>query len=762
MQIIKRDGRADLFDFEKIIKNVNIHCKRLGLDKINVISICQKIQDGIYNGITTSEISELVATESVSKASQHYQYASLAASIVIENYHKDLYDNIYKVYEQCFYAGLVSAEFFSIIVNHQEFLQGLLRLENDYLYDYFGLKTLEKSYLLKVDGEIVEGPQFMLLRVAINIHQRKFLNLTNEFKESIKETYFLLSEHFYTHGSPVIFNSGTRREQYASCFLIPLLGDSIEEIYETLSICAKISQGAGGIGINISNVRCNGSIITKSGGKSNGIVPMLRVFNESSRYIDQGGGKRKGSYCFYLEPWHGDIFEFLEIKKNHGLESMRCRDLFQGLWISDLFMKRVEGDKDWTLFSPDRVDLFGKYGEDFEKCYEHYEETGFGYKVVKARKLWNAILTSQIETGGPFMLYKDSVNYKSNQSHLGTIVSSNLCTEIVQFHDRYSYGVCNLASIALPKFIKKDARGNLFFNFGLLGKVTKKVVENVNLITMENKFPFRECGRDFEKSAPIGIGVQGLADVFQIMNMSYEGFASQKLNSEIFECIYFNALEKSVEMGKSCGVYEGFGDCDFSKGILQFDHWKNAKFSCNYNWNGLKEEIKKHGTFNSLLTTIMPTASTAQILGNSESVEPLTNNLYVRRVLAGEFEVINTNLVMALEALGLWDNDMRIEIIKARGSIQHISRVPLSLKLIYKTVWEISQKSVVDMTVGRSPFIDQSQSLNLHMESPSFAKLSSFHFYGWRHGLKTGMYYLRSKAAHNPIQFTVECEGCTA
>ena len=762
MQIIKRDGRTENFNFEKIIKNVNDHCKRMGLDKINVISICQKIQEGIFNNIHTWEISELVSSEAISKASIHYEYEDLASSLIVENYHKSLSMDLFHLYEQCFYDGKINDVFYTIILNHGDFLQKILKFENDYLYNYFGLKTLEKSYLIKINGQVVESPQFMLMRTTCTIHEKILIKekITREEKEKIKNTYEALSGHYYTHGSPVYFNSGTRQKQYSSCFLIPLMGDSIEAIYKTIATCAKISQGSGGIGINISNVRCKGSKINKTNGISNGIIPMLRVFNESSRYIDQGGGKRKGSYCFYLEPWHGDVFEFLEIKKNHGLESMRCRDLFQGLWISDLFMKRVEADEDWSLFCPNDVNLFGKYGEDFESAYLQYEYGGFAIKVIKARLLWNAILTSQIETGGPFMLYKDKINKCSNQKHLGTIVSSNLCTEIVQFHDNYSFGVCNLASIALPKFVIKNDVGSLTFDFDALEKMVGKVVENVNLITMQNQFPFEECNYDFKTSAPIGIGVQGLADVFQMMGLAYESIKAKELNCYIFECIYYGALKKSLEMGKEW-VYEGFGDSDFGRGLLQFDYWDSARFSGRYDWGKLREEIKKNGTFNSLLTTIMPTATTAQILGNSESVEPVTNNLYVRRVLAGEFEVINMNLMIELETLGLWDQDMRLQIIKNRGSIQNIPNIPKSVKNVYKTVWEISQKSVIDMAVGRSPFIDQSQSLNIHLEDVTFAKLTSMHFYGWKSGLKTGMYYLRTKAASNPIQFTVEAE-CTS
>lgn len=764
MQVLKRNGNIEQFDIKKIIKNGQLHC-RDDLVKVDIVSLCQNIQEKIYHQITTSEISELLAKEAISHASEHYHYDVLAVRILLENYNKDLEWNMSTIYEDCFYEGLISDDFWSMICTHGVLFQGMLNKKNDENFNYFGLKTLEKNYLLKINGRVVEQPQHMYMRVAIMIHLESLMEyhekIPKELEKNVKKTYDLLSEHYYTHATPTLFNAGTKKQQYASCYLVPMLDDSIDGIYETLTNCAKISQSSGGIGINVSNIRCKGSIISSTGGKSNGILPMLRVFNESSRYINQGG-KRKGSYAIYLEPWHGDILEFLEIKKNHGFESMRCRDLFQALWISDLFMKRVNEDGMWSLFCPSKVDLFGKYGTAFEEEYERCERSGFAVKTMKARRLWNKILTAQIETGGPFMLYKDACNKKSNQNNCGTIVSSNLCTEIVQFHNSSSFGVCNLASISLPKFVKKNG-----FDFMTMEFVVKEMVNNLNLLSRQNNHVLDECQADFEILAPIGIGVQGLGDVFQMLDIPFNSMQARKLNKAIFEKIYYAAVKESCVWAEYEGTYEKYDGSLASRGYLQFDLWENAHLMEQREWKVLKNNVKQFGLYNSLLTTVMPTASTAHIMGNNEACDPIINNYYVRRVLAGEYEVINKRLIERLEELGLWNGVTRNKIMQARGSVQGIIEIPKSIREVFKTIWEIPQKCIIDMAIERAPFIDQSQSMTLYMENPTFEKLTSAHFYGWENGLKTGMYYLRTKSAHNAIQFTVKdeeeiCESCTA
>lgn len=753
MQIIKRDGSVEKFNFEKILKNIKNHCERNGIERVKVVSLCQGVQDKLFNFISTYEISELVASDAISMLTVDPHYGKLAGSIIVENYHKSFEMDFTKLYTECYYAGVISEEFFSIVENYGVFLGSLIDNSRDYKYDYFGLKTLEKTYLIKIDGKVVESPQKMLMRVTVGIFMHYFDALNEERIKEIQETYYMLSNHFYTHASPTIFNSGTNTRQFASCFLMSMKSDSLDGIYETLADCAKISKSAGGIGINISNIRAKGSKLVKSNGTSNGIVPMLRVFNESARYIDQGG-KRKGGYCIYLEPWHADVYEFLELKKNHGDEHRRCRDLFYALWISDLFMERVEGNEEWSLFCPNDVELYGYYGEDFRKRYLACEMGGLARKKVKARDLWRNILTSQIETGGPFMLYKDACNEKNNQKNGGYISSSNLCTEIIQFHDTDKVAVCNLASISLTACVVDGKFSRL-----ILEKVVRRVVRNLNMISAKTEYNTKCSGKDWDEWGPIGIGVQGLADVFQMLGMSFGGKESRELNVEIFEWLYYFAVEESMLIAKERGhAYKQFVGSPFSRGELQLDMWG---VKGDEKWDILREEVRVYGTANSVLTTIMPTASTAQILGNSENIEPVTNNLYVRRVIAGEYELINKNLVDELIGEGLWNKVMLNEIVRARGSIQGILTIPKRLRDIYKTVWEIPQRAIIDMAVDRAPYIDQSQSLNVYMESPDYAKLSSMHFYGWRSGLKTGMYYLRTQPANNPIQFSLDsCTSC--
>lgn len=754
MQITKRNGTVEKFDFEKILKNIKKHCERNGVERVKVVSLCQGIQEKIFNFITTFEISELIASDAISMLTVHPDYGKLASSIIVENYHKSFEMDLRKLYTECYYEGIVSEEFYSIIDNYGDTLGAMIVDEMDYKYDYFGLKTLEKTYMLKINGRVVETPQRMLMRVTVGIFSHYFEKLNEERLKDIQETYYMLSNHFYTHASPTIFNAGTNTDQFASCFLMAMGEDSLEGIYRTLSDCAKISKGAGGIGINVSNIRASGSKLVSTNGTSNGLVPMLRVFNESARYIDQGG-KRKGGYCIYLEPWHADVFDFLDLKKNHGDEHRRCRDLFFALWISDLFMERVEANEEWSLFCPNDVELYGYYGEEFKRRYLACEGAGLARRRVKARDLWRNILTSQIETGGPFMLYKDACNEKNNQKNGGYISSSNLCTEIIQFHDAGKVAVCNLASISLTACVR-DGK----FSKHVLERIVRRVVRNLNHISSKTRYNTKCCGRDWEEWGPIGIGVQGLADVFQMLGMAFEGREAKELNAEIFEWLYFYAIEESMLIAKERGrPYKQFAGSPFSRGELQLDMWGMRG---DEKWGVLRDQVKMYGTANSVLTTIMPTASTAQILGNSENIEPVTNNLYVRRVIAGEYEVVNKNLVSVLGELGLWNKVMLDEIVKARGSIQGIVRIPKHVRDVYKTVWEISQKAVIDMAVDRAPYIDQSQSLNIYMENPNYAKLGSMHFYGWKSGLKTGMYYLRTQPASNPIQFSLDnCESCS-
>ena len=646
-------------------------------------------------------------------------------------------------------AALLSKEVYDIIKKNAVELDEAIIYDRDFGYDYFGFKTLEKSYLLKLEGQIAERPQHMLMRVAVGIHQTDIA--------SAIETYNLLSERWFTHATPTLFNAGTPKPQMSSCFLLTTQDDSIEGIYDTLKQTAKISQSAGGIGLSIHNIRATGSYIKGTNGTSNGIIPMLRVFNDTARYVDQGGGKRKGSFAIYLEPWHADVFEFLELKKNHGKEEMRARDLFYALWIPDLFMKRVEDNEEWSLFCPHECPgLSDTHGEEFEALYHKYELEGKARQVVKAQELWFKVLESQTETGTPYMLYKDHANSKSNQKNLGTIKSSNLCTEIIEYTSKDEVAVCNLASLALPKYVKANDKGVNEFDHAKLYEVTKSATKNLNKIIDVNYYPVPEARNSNLRHRPIGLGVQGLADVFIMLRMPFESSEAQQLNKDIFETIYYASMEASMELAIKEGPYSTWEGSPISKGIFQFDMWNVTPSSGRWDWESLREKVVKNGVRNSLLVAPMPTASTSQILGNNECFEPYTSNIYARRVLSGEFAVVNKHLLKDLIKLGLWNESMKNKLISANGSVQGIPEIPKDLKELYKTVWEIKQKTILEMAADRGAYICQSQSLNIHIQDVNFGKLTSMHFHAWKLGLKTGMYYLRTKAAADAIKFTIE------
>ncbi|MBX7108458.1 MAG: ribonucleoside-diphosphate reductase subunit alpha [Chitinophagales bacterium] len=754
MFVIKRDGRTETVKFDKITARIEKLCYGLDQEHVEPILVAKKVIEGIYDGVTTTELDNLAAETAASMTVRHPDYASLASRIAVSNLHK----NTKKSFSGAMYdlfnyvnpkngkkAPLLAEDVFEIIMKHTDVLDSSIIYDRDFQFDYFGFKTLEKSYLLKVDGRIAERPQHMFMRVAIGIHR-------NDIEAAI-ETYNLMSERWFTHATPTLFNAGTPKPQMSSCFLLTMKEDSIEGIYDTLRSCAQISQSAGGIGLSIHNIRATGSYIRGTNGTSNGIIPMLRVFNDTARYVDQGGGKRKGSFAIYLEPWHADIFEFLDLKKNHGKEEMRARDLFYALWIPDLFMKRVKENGMWPLFCPNEAPgLAEVYGEEFEKLFTTYEEEGRARKMVKAQDLWFAIVQSQIETGTPYMLYKDACNKKSNQQNLGTIKSSNLCTEIIEYTAPDEVAVCNLASIALSRFIKDGA-----FDHQKLFEVTKVVTRNLNKIIDGNFYPVEAARRSNLRHRPIGIGVQGLADVFIQLRMPFDSPEAIRLNKEIFETIYYAAVTASKDLAAAEGTYETYEGSPMSKGVMQFDMW-NVTPGDRWDWDFLRAEVKKHGVRNSLLLAPMPTASTSQILGNNECFEPYTSNIYTRRVLSGEFIVVNKHLLKDLVKLGIWNNALKNKVIAANGSIQNIAEIPQAIKDIYKTVWEIKQKVVIDMAADRGAFICQSQSLNLFMQEPSVSKITSMHFYGWEKGLKTGMYYLRTKAATDAVKFTVEKE----
>lgn len=752
MFVAKRDGRREAVKFDKITSRIQKLCYGLDQNHVDPVRVAMKVIEGLYDGVTTIELDNLAAEIAATLTTRHPDYTSLAARLAISNLHKttkksfsetmrDLYEYIDPKTGHS--AALVSNEVHRIVEEHAQALDSAILHDRDFLLDFFGFKTLERSYLLKLDGQIVERPQHMLMRVAVGIHRENI--------PAVIETYELLSERWFTHATPTLFNASTPKPQMSSCFLVGMKDDSIDGIYDTLKTCAKISQSAGGIGLNIHNIRATGSYISGTNGTSNGIVPMLKVYNDTARYVDQGGGKRKGAFAIYLEPWHADVLEFLELRKNHGKEEMRARDLFYALWIPDLFMQRVEEEGDWSLFCPNEAPgLADAWGETFEALYTRYESEGRARKTLKAREIWQAIIEAQIETGNPYMLYKDACNRKSNQQNLGTIKSSNLCTEIVEYTAPDEVAVCNLASLSLPKFVTPEG-----FDHQKLYEVTKVVTRNLNRIIDLNYYPVEEARNSNMRHRPIGLGVQGLADVFIMLRMPFDSDEARALNRDIFETLYFAACSASVELAKVEGVYSTYEGSPASQGKLQFDLW-GVEPSSRWDWAGLKADIQAHGLRNSLLVAPMPTASTSQILGNNECFEPYTSNIYTRRVLSGEFIVVNKHLLRDLVELGIWNDTLKNKIIAANGSIQQIDEIPADIKALYKTVWEIKQRALIDLAADRGAFICQSQSLNLFMESPTYSKLTSMHFYGWKKGLKTGMYYLRTKSAADATKFTVD------
>ncbi|OWB66571.1 hypothetical protein B5S30_g1912 [[Candida] boidinii] len=762
MYVLKRDNRKEPVRFDKITARVSRLCYGLDPKHVDAVAITQRVISGVYEGVTTIELDNLAAETAAYMTTVHPDYAILAARIAISNLHKQTKKQFSAVIDDLFnyinpknnkQAPMISKELYDLVNKHSEELNSAIVYDRDFSYNYFGFKTLERSYLLRVNGKVAERPQHLIMRVALGIH--------GEDIESAIETYNLMSERFFTHASPTLFNAGTPQPQMSSCFLVAMQDDSIEGIYDTLKQCALISKTAGGIGLHIHNIRSTGSYIAGTNGTSNGIIPMIRVFNNTARYVDQGGNKRPGAFALYLEPWHSDIFDFIDIRKNHGKEEIRARDLFPALWIPDLFMKRVESNAEWTLFSPSETPgLSDVYGDEFEELYTRYEREGRGRKTVKAQKLWYSILEAQTETGTPFMLYKDACNRKTNQKNLGMIKSSNLCCEIVEYSDKEQVAVCNLASVALPAFVEFDETSS-WYNFEKLHEICKVITKNLNKIIDRNYYPVEEARTSNMKNRPIAVGVQGLADVFMKLRLPFDSEDAKELNIQIFETIYHAALEASVELAIRDGPYESYQGSPASQGILQFDLW-GKKPTDLWDWDLLKEKISKSGLRNSLLVAPMPTASTSQILGYNECFEPYTSNIYSRRVLAGEFQIVNPYLLRDLVDLGLWNDNMKNFIIKDNGSIQNLPNVPEDLKRIYKTVWEISQKAIIDMAADRGAYIDQSQSMNIHLKSPTMGKLTSMHFYGWKKGLKTGMYYLRTQAAAAAIQFTVDQNSASA
>ncbi len=751
MFVIKRDGKKESVKFDKV--TARIQKLSYGLSPIvDIYEVAKKAIEGIYDLVPTTELDNLAAETAASLTTKHPDYAVLASRIAVSNLHK----NTMKSFSQTMRnlhgyvhpmtgkkMPLIADDVMEIINENADLLDSTIIYDRDYGFDFFGFKTLEKSYLLKINGKMAERPQHMYMRVAVGIHKRDL--------ESAIKTYHLMSERWFTHATPTLFNAGTPKPQMSSCFLLTMKDDSIDGIYDTLKQTAKISQSAGGIGLAIHNIRATGSYIGGTNGTSNGIIPMLRVFNDTARYVDQGGGKRKGAFAIYLEPWHADVFDFLELRKNHGKEELKARDLFYALWMPDLFMKRVESNGDWSLFCPNEAPgLQDCFGEAFEELYTKYETEGMARRKVKAQELWFAILEAQIETGTPYLLYKDAANNKSNQQNLGTIKSSNLCTEILEYTSPEEVAVCNLASIALPRFVINGT-----FDHQKLFEVTIEVTKNLNKVIDGNYYPIEEARNSNMKHRPIGIGVQGLADTFIMLRLPFDSDLAKMLNRNIFETIYFAAMATSMELAKEQGAYESFAGSPVSKGIFQFDMW-GVEPSNRWDWNSLKEDVKKYGVRNSLLLAPMPTASTSQIFGNNECFEPYTSNIYSRRVLSGEFVIVNKHLLKDLIQLGLWNNDMKNKIILANGSVQNIEEIPADIKEIYKTVWEIKQRHLIDMAADRGAFICQSQSLNLFVDKPNTAKLTSMHFYAWKKGLKTGMYYLRSQAATQAVQFTIE------
>jgi ribonucleoside-diphosphate reductase alpha chain len=757
MYVVKRDGRKEVVKFDKITARIKKLC--YGLNALVVPEkVAMRVIEGLYDGVTTSELDNLAAEVAATNTISHPDYALLASRIVVSNLHKNTKKSFTETMEDLYNyvdpktnqpAPLLSDDVYKAIKDNAEVLDSNIIYDRDFRYDFFGVKTLERSYLLKLKGEVAERPQHMLMRVAMGIHKTDI--------EAAISTYNYMSEGWFTHATPTLFNSGTPKAQMSSCFLLKMQEDSIGGIYDTLKQCAQISQSAGGIGLSIHDIRATGSYIKGTNGTSNGIVPMLKVFNDTARYVDQGGGKRKGSFAIYVEPWHADIFSFLDLKKNTGKEEDRARDLFYALWIPDLFMKRVEENGEWTLMCPNECPgMSDVYGDAFDTLYLKYESEGKGRKTIKAQDLWYKICESQIETGTPYMLYKDAANSKSNQKNLGTIKSSNLCTEIMEYTSDDEVAVCNLASIALPKFV---AEGK--FDHDKLFEVAYKVTKNLDSVIDQNYYPIPEARNSNMRHRPIGIGVQGLADAFILMRFPFESEEAKALNKEIFETIYYAALTASKDLAIENGPYETWKGSPISEGTMQFDLWGVTPTE-RWEWNVLKEEVMEYGVRNSLLLAPMPTASTAQILGNNECFEPYTSNIYTRRVLSGEFIVVNKHLLRDLVKLGLWNDNLKNQLMGANGSIQNINEIPDNIKELYKTAWEISQKTILDMAADRGAYIDQSQSLNIFMENANFAKLTSMHFYGWKAGLKTGMYYLRTKAATDAIKFTLDKEAMAA
>jgi ribonucleoside-diphosphate reductase alpha chain len=753
MYVVKRDGHKEPVMFDKITDRIKKLCYGLN-DLVDSVKVAMRVIEGLYDGVTTSELDNLAAETAASMTIAHPDYAQLAARIAVSNLHKNTKKSFSETMSDMYHyvnprtgqkSPLLSDEVYEAIMANAEVLDSMIIYNRDFNYDYFGFKTLERSYLLKINGKIVERPQHMLMRVSVGIHLNDI--------EAVKETYELMSKKFFTHATPTLFNAGTPKPQMSSCFLLTMKDDSIDGIYDTLKQTAKISQSAGGIGLSIHNVRATGSYIRGTNGTSNGIVPMLRVFNDTARYVDQGGGKRKGSFAIYLETWHADIFDFLDLKKNTGKEEMRARDLFFAMWTSDLFMKRVQDDASWTLMCPNECPgLCDVYGDEFEALYHKYEAAGKGRKTVRARELWEKILESQIETGTPYMLYKDAANRKSNQKNLGTIRSSNLCTEILEYTAPDEVAVCNLASISLPMFIENGQ-----FDHQRLYEVTMRVTRNLNRVIDRNYYPVPEAENSNMRHRPIGLGVQGLADAFILLRLPFTSDEAKQLNQDIFETLYFAAVTASMEMAKEEGPYSSFKGSPISQGEFQYNLWglKDSDLSGRWDWESLRKEVVEHGVRNSLLVAPMPTASTSQILGNNEAFEPYTSNIYTRRVLSGEFIVVNKHLLEDLVNLGLWNDTLKQEVMRHNGSVQNIEGIPDDIKELYKTVWEMSMKDIIDMSRQRGYFIDQSQSLNLFMEGATYAKLTSMHFYAWQSGLKTGMYYLRTKSAVDAIKFTL-------
>ncbi|KAI9282820.1 ribonucleotide reductase [Umbelopsis sp. AD052] len=754
MFVVKRDGRTEKVHFDKISSRISRLASGLDERYVDPAKIAQKVVTGMYQGITTIELDNLTAETAAYLTTTHPDYAILAARIAVSNLHKETDEDFSTVVEKLYnyihpiqncQVPLVSKDLYDVTMANAERINKAIDYERDYDYNFFGFKTLEKSYLMRCNSKVVERPQHLLMRVALGIHGSNI--------DAAIETYDLMSKRYFTHATPTMFNAGTPKPQMSSCFLVQMKDDSIEGIYDTLTTCARISKSSGGVGVSFQKIRASGSYIAGTNGTSNGIVPMLRVFNDTARFVNQGGGKRNGSFAMYTEPWHSDIFDFLDLRKNSGKEELRARDLFLGLWIPDLFMKRVKANEDWSLFCPNEAEgLCDTYGKEFEELYEKYERQGKARKVIPAQKLWFSILDSQIETGMPYILYKDACNEKSNQKNLGTITSSNLCTEIIEYTAPDEVAVCNLASLALPKFVNLETKT---FDFETLHTIAKVVAKNLNKVIDANYYPVPEARNSNMRHRPVGLGVQGLADAFLLLRLPFDSPEAKQLNKDIFETIYHAALESSCEIAAIDGPYQTYEGSPVSQGILQPDMW-GVKPSDRWDWDTLRQSIAKHGVRNSLLVAPMPTASTSQILGNNECFEPYTSNIYTRRVMSGEFQVVNQHLLKDLIERGLWNDNIKNMIIAHNGSVQQVPDIPEDLKKLYKTVWELSQRVIIDMAADRGAFVDQSQSLNLFIAEPTNGKLTSMHFYSWSKGLKTGMYYLRSRPAVDAIKFTVD------